>query len=116
MASLFAGVTSIKRVDETGETVDPKTILCPMFKAGVCAKGRKCKNSHDMNMEQSKQAGIDTYTDPRAKKGMAPDTIITCKEFLAAVEKKLYGFNWVCSNGGDKCQYLHRLPAGYVLD
>jgi hypothetical protein len=50
MASLFAGVTAIKRVDETGEVVDPKTILCPMFKAGVCAKGRKCKNSHDMNI------------------------------------------------------------------
>ena len=54
MASLFAGVTSIKKTNEEGEAVDPKTILCPMFKAGVCAKGRKCKNSHDMNLEQAK--------------------------------------------------------------
>jgi hypothetical protein len=35
---------------------------------------------------------------------------------LSAVEKKLYGFNWVCPVAGDKCQYLHRLPAGFVLD
>jgi hypothetical protein len=54
MESLFAGVVSIKKTNEEGEVVDPATILCPMFKAGVCAKGRKCKNSHDMSMEQSK--------------------------------------------------------------
>jgi len=45
-----------------------------------------------------------------------PDTIITCRDFIEAVEKNLYGFNWVCPNQGDKCQYRHMLPAGYVLD
>jgi len=45
-----------------------------------------------------------------------PDTIITCKDFLEAVEKNLYGFNWTCPKGGDTCQYKHCLPVGYVLD
>jgi len=59
--------------------VDPKTILCPLFKAGVCAKGRKCKNSHDMALGDVKASNIDVYTDPRSKKGNMPDSIITCK-------------------------------------
>jgi len=44
-----------------------------------------------------------------------PDTIITCKAFIDAVEKNLYGFNWVCPDGGDECKYRHMLPAGYIL-
>ena len=44
-----------------------------------------------------------------------PDTIITCKDFITAVEQSLYGFNWVCPNGGDNCPYRHMLPQGYVL-
>ena len=59
---------------------------------------------------------IDLYSDPRAKIGKAPDTIITCRDFLDAVEKNLYGFNWTCSNGGDDCTYRHMLPQGYVLN
>ena len=59
---------------------------------------------------------IDLYTDPRAKIGKAPDTLITCRDFLDAVERNLYGFNWVCPHGGDGCQYAHRLPMGYVLN
>lgn len=42
-------------------------------------------------------------------------TTIICKFFLEAVEKSLYGWFWVCPNGGDKCMYRHALPAGYVL-
>lgn len=59
---------------------------------------------------------IDLYSDPRAKLGKAPDTIITCREFIEAVEKELYGFKWNCPNGGDSCQYLHRLPMGFILN
>jgi len=97
-------------------TVDYKKTLCPYFKAGVCEKGKKCKYSHDMNVSDTKTSNIDIYTDPRTKLGTAPvDTIITCKNFIDAVEHDKYGFNWVCTNGGDKCQYMHRLPQGYVL-
>eukprot|EP00055_Hartaetosiga_balthica_P005502 m.16237 g.16237 ORF g.16237 m.16237 type:complete len:409 (+) comp4587_c0_seq1:65-1291(+) len=38
-----------------------------------------------------------------------------CKFFLDAVEKGLYGWFWICPNGGDNCKYRHALPAGYVL-
>ena len=81
----------------------------------MCEKGKKCKYSHDLSLEEQKHASIDIYSDPRAKVGKMPDTIITCKDFIEAVEKNLYGFNWVCPNGGENCQYRHMLPAGYVL-
>ena len=91
--------------------------LCAYFKAGVCEKGKKCKYSHDLSLADQKTANIDIYTDPRMKLGkMHEDTIITCKDFLEAVEKNLYGFNWVCPNKGDACQYRHMLPQGYVLN
>lgn len=38
-----------------------------------------------------------------------------CKYFLEAVEKKQYGWFWVCPNGGKECHYRHALPPGYVL-
>ncbi len=69
-----------------------------------------------MSLEDNRGMNIDLYTDPRSKLGNAPDTIITCKNFLDAVEKNLYGFNWTCPNGGDGCTYRHMLPTGYVLN
>ena len=69
-----------------------------------------------MSVEQAKTANIDIYSDPRTKLGKVPDTIITCNHFLEAVEKDLYGFNWVCPNKGDDCGYRHMLPQGYVLN
>ncbi|KAJ7530980.1 hypothetical protein O6H91_14G027200 [Diphasiastrum complanatum] len=42
-------------------------------------------------------------------------TEIVCKYFLDAVEKKQYGWFWVCPNGGKECHYRHALPPGYVL-
>ncbi|KAG6437380.1 hypothetical protein SASPL_102295 [Salvia splendens] len=38
-----------------------------------------------------------------------------CKYFLEAVEKKQYGWFWVCPNGSKECHYRHALPPGYVL-
>lgn len=114
IASLFKAVTDVT-VNEAGE-VDYKLTLCPYFKAGVCEKGKRCKYSHDMSVSEAKTANIDIYQDPRAKIGKMPvDTIITCNHFLEAVEKDLYGFNWVCPNSGDACHYRHMLPQGYVL-
>lgn len=102
IASLFKGITQVQ-MTEDGGAVDYKKTLCGYFKAGVCEKGKRCKYSHDMTLEDQKQSNIDYYVDPRAKLGKAPDTIITCREFLNAVEKQLYGFNWICPNGGDAC-------------
>ena len=44
--------------------VDPKSILCEFFKVGQCAKGFKCKFSHDLNV-QRKGEKIDIYSDKR---------------------------------------------------
>jgi len=97
LQSLFKQVTQVA-TNADGE-VDYKMTLCPYFKAGVCEKGKRCKYSHDMSVSDMSTSNIDIYTDPRKNK--APDTIITCKSFVEAVEKDLYGFNWVCPNMGD---------------
>ncbi|KAJ8533967.1 hypothetical protein K7X08_007291 [Anisodus acutangulus] len=101
--------------------VDPKSILCEFFKEGQCAKGFKCKFSHDLNI-QRKGEKIDIFSDKRdEEKGTMEDwdqetlekvvasksqesnknkpTDIVCKYFLEAVEKKQYGWFWVCPNG-----------------
>ncbi|KAK9756076.1 hypothetical protein RND81_01G071600 [Saponaria officinalis] len=116
--------------------VDPKSILCEFFKAGQCSKGFKCKFSHDLNV-QRKGEKIDIYSDKRDDEGTMEDwdqemlekaiaekskeyqqnkpTEIVCKHFLDAVERKQYGWFWVCPNGGKNCHYRHALPPGYVL-
>ena len=97
---------------------DPKSVLCAYFKAGVCEKGKRCKFSHDLELE-GKSAKIDIYSDPRDRKGVVKDsarTDTTCSFFIEAVEKNVYGWLWECPNGGDKCVYVHALPIGYVLE
>ncbi|KAL3531887.1 hypothetical protein ACH5RR_005408 [Cinchona calisaya] len=117
--------------------VDPKSILCEYFKVGQCAKGFKCKFSHDLNV-QRKGEKIDIYSDKRDQEeenmedwdqeklekvvesksneyNKNKPTDIVCKYFLEAVEKKQYGWFWVCPNGGKDCHYRHALPPGYVL-
>ncbi|CAI9098095.1 OLC1v1034677C1 [Oldenlandia corymbosa var. corymbosa] len=119
--------------------VDPKSILCEYFKAGQCTKGFKCKFSHDLNV-QRKGEKIDIYSDKRDQEddketmedwdqetlekvvasksneyNKNKPTDIVCKYFLEAVEKKQYGWFWVCPNGGKECHYRHALPPGYVL-
>lgn len=34
---------------------------------------------------------------------------------MKAIETKKYGWFWECPAGGDKCQYRHALPQGYVF-
>ncbi|KAB2630775.1 zinc finger CCCH domain-containing protein 11-like [Pyrus ussuriensis x Pyrus communis] len=96
--------------------VDPKSILCEFYKAGQCAKGFKCKFSHDLNV-QRKGEKIDIYSDKQTMEGWDQETLekVVCKYFLEAVEKKQYGWFWVCPNGGKNCHYRHALPPGYVL-
>ncbi|GMH23108.1 hypothetical protein Nepgr_024951 [Nepenthes gracilis] len=115
--------------------VDPKSIVCEFYKVGQCTKGFKCKFSHDLSV-QRKGEKINIYTDQREKETMDDwdqetlekaveakskeynqnkPTDIVCKYFLEAVEKKQYGWFWVCPNGGKDCHYRHALPPGYVL-
>lgn len=114
LSTLFKSVSMIQQT-QLKEGEDPKSVLCAYFKAGVCEKGKKCKYSHDIELE-GKSAKIDIYTDPRDRHGKAVErTEITCQHFLDAVEKNLYGWLWECPNGGDKCVYTHALPPGYIL-
>lgn len=123
--------------------VDPKTVLCLFFKQGHCEKGRKCKFSHDPNVER-KAAKKDLYTDSRDEKldeeeKKKKDTMTdwdeeklrsvvmskhgnprtttekVCKYFIEAVENQKYGWFWTCPNDGNKCMYKHSLPPGYVF-
>jgi hypothetical protein len=112
--------------------VDPKTILCQFFKKGNCEKGKKCKFSHDLNVER-KTEKRSLYTDNREKEedeegdekkkdNMAewdeeklrsvvlskqgnPKTTTdkVCKYFIQAIEDQKYGWFWTCPNGGDAC-------------
>eukprot|EP01025_Chloroclados_australasicus_P020675 TRINITY_DN2180_c0_g2_i7.p2 TRINITY_DN2180_c0_g2~~TRINITY_DN2180_c0_g2_i7.p2 ORF type:complete len:420 (-),score=111.08 TRINITY_DN2180_c0_g2_i7:340-1599(-) len=118
--------------------VDPKSVVCELFKHKLCTKGYKCKYSHDLTVGM-KSKKIDLYTDRRdagdkEEEGMedwdqetlekvvkekhgeekGPKTEIVCKYFLDAVEKKQYGWFWKCPNGS-ACIYRHALPPGYVL-
>lgn len=120
--------------------VDPKTVLCQYYKKGHCEKGRKCKFSHDLNVER-KTEKKDLYQDTReeeakkkaeetsadwdeeklksvvlSKKGnQRTTTDKVCKYFMEAIEEGKYGWFWVCPNNGDKCMYQHKLPPGLVL-
>jgi hypothetical protein len=131
------------QVQKVAFGVDPKTVLCIFFKQGHCEKGRKCKFSHDPNVER-KAAKKDLYTDTRDEKVAEEEkkqkdtmddwdeeklrsvvmskhgnprttTDKVCKFFIEAVENQKYGWFWTCPNGGDKCMYKHSLPPGYVF-
>ncbi|CCE91357.1 translation machinery-associated protein TMA46 TDEL_0C04680 [Torulaspora delbrueckii] len=116
--------------------VDPKTVVCAMFKIGNCNKGARCKFSHDLSMGR-KVEKKDLYSDVRKEKEQDTmdnwdedklrDVILSkhgnpktttekvCKFFIEAVENGKYGWFWTCPNGGDKCMYRHSLPEGFVL-
>ena len=117
--------------------VDPKTVVCIFFKKGNCEKGKKCKFSHNLDMER-KTEKKSVYEDTRAKEeerrkaetsadwdedqlrkvvlskkgNQRTTTDKVCKHFIEAIEDGKYGWFWVCPNNGDKCMYKHALPPG----
>ncbi|KAK3683804.1 hypothetical protein B0T22DRAFT_261395 [Podospora appendiculata] len=120
--------------------VDPKTVLCIFFKKGNCEKGKKCKFSHDLEVErrvEKKNLYQDTRADEDEKKkqetsadwdeeklravvmskkgNQRTSTEKVCKFFIEAIEDGKYGWFWICPNGGNNCMYKHALPAGFVL-
>jgi len=62
LASLFACVAIKQPKLQPG--VDPKSVVCEFFRAGQCAKGFKCKYSHDLAVER-KTRKIDLFSDMR---------------------------------------------------
>ena len=116
--------------------VDPKTVVCALFKMGNCNKGSKCKFSHDLNVgrkvekkdlyqdirKEREKDTMDTWDEEKLRKVILskhgnPKTTTDkiCKYFVEAVENGKYGWFWVCPNNGDKCMYRHSLPEGFVL-
>lgn len=69
LAKLIKPVFQIQKVPFG---VDPKTIVCQYFKAGACAKGDKCKFSHDLAQER-KTSKINVYEDVRGKNESGAD-------------------------------------------
>lgn len=132
--ALFKPIVPTQKV-ESG--VDPKSVFCAFFKAGLCKKAAdKCKFSHDPDVER-KSAKRSLYTDVDKDKEndnmedwdedklaevigkkhgaeKTNETTIICKYFLEAVENNKYGWFWQCPVGKD-CKYRHALPPGYVL-
>ncbi|KIW06624.1 uncharacterized protein PV09_02336 [Verruconis gallopava] len=120
--------------------VDPKTVVCQFYKKGVCEKGKKCKFSHNLDVER-KTEKKNLYEDTREKEREEKEkdameewdeeklrkvilskhgnprttTDKVCKYFIEAIEDCKYGWFWTCPNGGDKCMYKHSLPPGFVV-
>lgn len=116
--------------------VDPKTVVCALFKMGNCNKGAKCKFSHDLSVgrrvekkdlyqdvrSEKEQDTMDSWDEEKLRKVILskhgnPKTTTdkVCKFFIDAVENGKYGWFWICPNNGDKCMYRHSLPEGFVL-
>ncbi|KAK0080159.1 hypothetical protein PV325_000364 [Microctonus aethiopoides] len=140
LALLFKPVQSQK----VEKGIDPKSVVCAFFKQGQCAKGDKCKFSHDLTIERKAEKRslycdmrddddddedkerdtMDKWDEDKLKEvvekkhggtgGNKPTTDIICKHFLEAVERSKYGWFWECPSG-QKCIYRHALPAGFVL-
>lgn len=132
-------LTKTVQIQKVPFGVDPKTVVCIFFKKGNCEKGKKCKFSHDLDVER-KTEKRNLYTDMRggeeeekkketsadwdeeklrsvvmSKKGnQRTSTDKVCKFFIEAIEDGKYGWFWICPNGADKCMYKHALPPGYV--
>jgi len=133
LSKIFKPVQTMPKI---ADDVDPKSVLCVFFKQGLCTKGKKCKFSHDLSVQQ-KTAKRNLYFDSRDLKADDPkatetnenwdetqlnevaekkhgdkdrkrpnQTDIVCKYFIDAVEKALYGWFWECPNG-EKCIYKH---------
>jgi len=69
----------------------------------------------DDDMAEWDDEKLKSVVDSKKTAGERIKTSIICKHFIDAVEKRTYGWFWVCPNDGDKCQYRHALPEGYVL-
>lgn len=64
------------------------------------------------NWNQQKLSEVVDYNSSKYINPKQTDKI--CKNFLEAVEKKTYGWLWMCPNGHN-CAFSHCLPKGYVF-
>ncbi|KAK2647686.1 hypothetical protein Ddye_015175 [Dipteronia dyeriana] len=85
--------------------------LNELFKVAVSQPKVPVETMEDWDQETLEKAVESKVNEYKQNK----PTDIVCKYFLEAVEKKQYGWFWVCPNGGKDCHYRHALPPGYVL-
>ena len=72
-------------------------------------------NEEDETMEDWDEEKLKSVINEKDQKYKAPNkTDKVCMHFLDAVEKRRYGWRWVCPSG-ETCIYRHCLPPGYVL-
>ena len=72
-------------------------------------------NTNSDTIDNWDQQKLDEAVNYNAKKYQATNqTSKICKFFLEAIEKKKYGWFWVCPNGYN-CIYRHCLPPDYVF-
>eukprot|EP01069_Polyplicarium_translucidae_P009482 Polyplicarium_translucidae@DN3321_c0_g1_i1.p1 len=121
--------------EEKKKAQQQEALLASLFRSTESAKTAAEKERQKADPKQLRQdAKIDLYTDKRdaeewdqaeleevvaSKHGaqaQASVTSIVCKHFLEAIEKRQYGWFWVCPNGGESCQYRHALPPGFVFE
>lgn len=109
--------------------VDPKTVLCPMFKLNNCNKGSNCKFSHDatlvakfieaQNEKRKEEEKAKQKEKPKVlnKKGNEiTSTDIICKYMIEMMEKQLWGFRLEEKHMEEtQCKYVHELPEGYIV-
>ena len=67
----------------------------------------RCVNS---SLKQSKKVSLSEWI-PLIQIHTLNNSHTFCWDFLLG----LYGWFWVCPNGGDKCFYRHCLPPGFIL-
>ncbi|KAF1316804.1 zinc finger protein, partial [Globisporangium splendens] len=70
---------------------------------------------YEDKMETWDQSKLESVVAEKHGEKVAKQTDIVCKHFLDAIERSLYGWFWVCPNGGASCKYRHALPPGYVF-
>ena len=57
-------------------------------------------------MDSWDQEKLEEVVNEKHHEKNAKQTEIVCKYFLDAIEKSLYGWFWVCPNGGTSCKYV----------
>ena len=83
-------------------------------KKDIYTDSRDAKLDDDMSTWDDEKLAM-VVNQKKGGQGERCKTDIICKHFLDAVERRQYGWFWECPNGGDKCQYRHALPEGFVL-
>ncbi|KAI3696779.1 hypothetical protein L6452_29313 [Arctium lappa] len=95
----------LQREIKTFLGVDPKSILCEFYKTGQCAKGFKCKFSHDLDI-QRKGEKIDLYSDRHERNeevGHDDDNLcVTFKNGKSLKTGTLNSYDSSCQIGIDK--------------